>query len=460
MKLHRVVPVLACVVTASWIGAASATDAFNLIAHGPVSEGMGGVGAAYDIGAAGMVTNPATLSLMPEGRRFDAGMDIVTADLQVKDKTTGEVGDSHSRGRNNGPYYAPELAFVWRQGRYAFGIGAFAADGVGTQFSADSFLSRTTTNDLNTGLRDYSRLLVLRIPLSVAYRLTDRLTIGGSVDAVWTSVNLGLLLDASQIGALAQQGRLNGSLLPMLVSVPALSAGYLQFSNNQIAGGAASSWGVGGRLGLTYDVARATRLGLAYNFKTHVGDLTGNASLTAVSAVAGKLPLSGQVALRHFEMPAQITAGISHEFSDRFSVAADYQRVFWRDVLKNITVDFAQNGSGGALHLAIPMNYRDTNAFAFGMEYRCNANWTLRGGFHYAQQAAPGDGTLAVIPSTPTTNVTGGASYAFGRGSVVDFALAYGFRKSSGNGGLPDTSVPIEVRHSQAVAAMTYTKHF
>ncbi|WP_243050352.1 outer membrane protein transport protein [Dyella sp. RRB7] len=460
MKLNYLAKISGCSMMALWAGAVGATDAFNLIGHGPVSEAMGGIGVAYDIGPGAMVTNPATLLLMPEGSRFDVGMDIVTADYDIQNRLTGEVADSHTMGRNNGPYYAPEIAYVWRQGRYAVGIGAFASDGVGTQFSADSFLSHTLVNNLDTGLRDYSRLLVLRIPLSVAYQVTDKLSVGASLDAVWTGVNLGLLLDTTQLGSFAEQGRLKGSLVPTLLSIPELSGGYLDFNNNQIAGGKAESWGLGGRVGLTYQVEPETLLGLSYNFKTHVGDLTGGANLTAVSALVGNIPLAGEVALRHFEMPAQITAGASHRFTDQFSVAFDYQRVFWRSVLKDIDVAFVQGGTGGTLGLAFPLNYRDTNVFALGTEYRYDAHWTFRGGFHYAQEAAPGSGTLALIPSTPTTNVTGGVAYAFGHGSSVDFAIAYGFRKTDYNSSLPDTAVPVVERHGQTVAAITYTGHF
>jgi long-chain fatty acid transport protein len=289
---------------------------------------MGGIGAAFNIGSPGMMLNPATLTRMQEGAHLGVGLDIVSADLEVKNTATGEKARSHSRGRNNGPYVGPELSFVWRGDRYALGVGAFASDGVGTQFGDGSFLSRTATNGIDTGLDSYSRLLVLRIPFSVAYEVDDRLSVGASLDAVWTSVNLGFLLDTSQIGTLAGQQRVSGSLMPALLSVPDLSAGYLETNNRRASGGGVDSWGIGGRLGLTYQLNPQTRMGIAYNFKTRVGDLSGDADLTAVSAVAGNIPLSGKAKLRNFEMPASLVVGISHEFSDKFAVAFDYKRVY------------------------------------------------------------------------------------------------------------------------------------
>lgn len=460
MKSRNAVPMAGCVAALLWCESVWATDAFYLIGHGPISIGMGGTAAAHDIGPAAMMANPATLGLMSEGKHFLLGMDVIAADLKVENEATGEVANSHSRGRNNGPYYAPELSFVWRHGPYALGVGAFAQAGVGTQFGSASFLSRTSTNNINTGLDTFSRLIVFQIPFSAAYQATDKLMVGGSLDAVWTSVNLGLLLDTTQIGALAAQRRLSGGLVSSLMSVPQLSAGYLQFNNNKIAGGAAEAWGIGGKLGLTYQVSPATRLGLAYQFKTNVNDLAGRAQLAAVSAVAGNIPLSGTVRVRDFQMPAALTLGISHEFSDRLTVAADYQRVFWRDAMKDAQVRFAQDGSGQTLDLSLPLNYRDINVFSIGTQYRYNASWTLRGGFHYAQEATPSSGILAVLPSTSTTNITAGVSYSFGKSEVIDFALAYAFPKGMTNGSLPNTNVPIRVTHAQVVGAIAFRKQF
>ncbi|MFC0148942.1 hypothetical protein [Sphingobium scionense] len=142
-----------------WSGSAHATDGFNFIGYGPTSIAMGGTGAAYDIGPAGMMINPATLALMPDGCDGQIGGDIITSNLKIRNTATGEVAHSNSEGTNNGPYYAPEVAFVCRKGRYTLGIGSFAAAGVGTQYAADSFLSRTVTNTTDTGLRNFSRML-------------------------------------------------------------------------------------------------------------------------------------------------------------------------------------------------------------------------------------------------------------------------------------------------------------
>ncbi|MEM5327709.1 outer membrane protein transport protein [Paraburkholderia sp. JHI2823] len=450
----------AALCAAVWGAQAQATDVFNLEGYGPISRAMGGSGVAYNVGPAAMMLNPATLALMSDGKYINFGLDVVTTDIRVTNTATGESVTSGNHGNNNGPYFAPEAAFVYRQGKYTFGVGAFAEGGLGTQYGGSSFLSRTTTNDVNTGLDNFSRLLVLRIPFAVAYNITDKLTVGGSIDAVWTSLNLGMLLDASQIGSLASQHRVSGSLVPALLSVPGLSGGYINFEHDGIVGGGADAWGIGGKLGLTYQLTPNTRVGLAYNFKTHVGDLGGHATLTAVSSVAGNIPINGNITVHSFEMPAQFTAGISHTFNDHWSVSADYQRVFLAGVFKDINVSFVQSGTGANLNLSLPQNYRDINVFSVGAEYRYNPSWTFRAGFHYAQEAVPNNMLFAVIPGIPTTTVTGGVSYAFGKNDVIDLGVSYAFQKTLTNTSQPNTSVPIKVTHSQLNAAISYQKRF
>jgi len=441
-------------------GTASATNVFNLEGFGPISRAMGGTGVSYDIGAAAMMYNPATLGLGGPGKELHFGLDFITTDIKVRNLTTGETASSGNRGNNRGPYYAPQVAFTWRSGSTAFAVGAFAEGGLGTEYGSTSFLSRTTTNGIDTGLDNSSRLLVLRIPVSAAWQAGERLTVGGSVDAVWTALNLGLLLDVTQIGALAADNRISGTLVPVLLAIPGLSGGHFSFTRNDIVGGATDAWGIAGKLGLTYQVAPRTRIGAAYNFKTNVADLEGNATLTAVSSVAGNVPVTGRIKIRDFQMPSQASVGISHEIGANLTMAADYQRVFWKDVMRNIDVGFVADGSGATLDVLLPQNYRDISVYSVGLAYRYGSSWTFRGGFGHADQVVPSNTLLAVVPGILTTHVTGGVSYALGPSSRIDFALAIAPRKSLRNANLPNTSVPIEASHSQVNAVLAYIHRF
>lgn len=446
-----------------WAASVSGTQTFNLEGFGPISRSLGGAGVAHDIGAAGMMYNPATLALQDGGSEFYVGLDLVGTSIEVRNEATGEkvTSDRGGMSSNRGPvYYAPELAFTSSQGKLTYGVGAFAQGGLGTEYGKSSFLSTTATNNVATGLENSSRLLNLRIPFAAAFEVNDKLTVGASVDVVWTQLNLELLLDVSQVGTLAGDGRVSGSLVPALLAIPGLSGAHFSFTKDEIVGGGVDAWGLGGKLGLTYQVSPQTRIGAAYNLKTYVDDLSGRAVLTAVDNANNHIPLSGKIKIRDFQNPAQLSLGVSHQLNDRWTVVADYQRVFWKDVMKNIDVGFVQDGTGANIDILLPQDYDDVNIVAIGAEYRHDEHWTFRGGVSHSDQALQSNLLFAVVPAIPQTHIAAGFTYDFDENMALDVAVSYAIEKTMRNSSQPNTAVPIEVSHSQVNGVIGFTYRF
>lgn len=439
-------------------GAAQATDVFRLEGFGAVSRAMGGVATAHDVGPAGMMTNPATLSLMEADNAAMVGLDLVTTDIDVRNRSTGENAHSRNHGANRGPYFAPELAYVQRVGDWTFGLGAFAQGGLGTEYGRNSFLSRAT-GGLDTGLENSSRLLVLNIPLAASFRATEALTIGGSIDAMWQGLNLDMLLGADQVGSLISAGRVSGSLLPVLGGLPDLRGAHFSLTRNAPLASGVNAWGYTGRVGMTYALSADTRLGAAYTLRSRMGDMDGRATLTAVDGTAGQIALPGKLQIRDFQMPSVLNLGVSQRVTDRLTVAADVSRVFWSAVMKDIKVAFVADG-GGDLNIRLPQGYRDQTVVAVGTAWRMNEQWTLRGGLRLAQQALPASTLLPVIPATPRKHLSVGFGYAVSPRSNVDFAWSHAFRETMDNTSLPNTSAPIRVSHAQDNATLVYTWRF
>ncbi|URS59071.1 outer membrane protein transport protein [Pseudomonas sp. Y39-6] len=435
----------------------ASSDVFRFVGYGPVSSAMGGAATAFDVGAAGMMTNPATLSLMAPGSEIHLGLDVIVPDLSVKNQATGETASSNDHSKNRGPYAAPQLAFTYRGGPWAFGLGVFAQGGVGTEYGTKSFLSRAT-GGLDTGLENSSRLLTLNIPFAASYEVNDRLTVGASVDAVWQGLNLDMLMGADQLGSLIGAGRVSGSLVPVLGELPDLRGAHLSFTKNQPVASGADAWGVGGRIGMIYKITQATIFGAAYSMESKLADMEGNATLTAVDAVVGQVALAGKIKIRDFQTPAQLNLGISHQLNDQWLIAADVSRIFWKHAMKDIDVDFvADNGSN--INILLPQNYRDQTALSFGAAYQ-TGKWTLRGGGRLATQALRSDTVLAVIPAIPTTFGSAGFSYQFTRASKMDFAWIHSFKKEMDNSSQPNTSEPIRVAHAQDSISTAYVYEF
>ena len=458
MTTRKIVALALASALAGGAGLARATDVFRLEGFGAVSRAMGGTAAAQDVGPAGMMTNPATLSLMQEGDQVLVGLDLVTTSIDVSNKATGESVSSSTHGSNRGPYVAPEAAYTKRIGAWAFGVGAFAQGGLGTEYGNGSFLSRAT-GGLTTGLENSSRLLVLNIPFAVSYQVNDKLAIGGSIDAMWQGLNLDLLLGADQVVGLLGSGRVSGSLVPVLAGLPALRGAHFSLTKNEPLASGVDAWGWGGKLGLVYKATPETTLGASYSMKSQMDDMEGKATLTAVDAVAGQIPLVGKIKIKDFQMPANLTLGISHRLSPQWTLAADVSQVFWKDVMKDIKVQFDADG-GGNINILLPQDYKDQTIIALGAAYEWDSSLTLRGGLRHASQALRSSNLFAVIPATPTTHISAGLSYAFSRQSRIDFAYSHAFKETTDNSSLPNTSAPIQVSHSQDNATINFRYSF
>lgn len=434
-----------------------ATDVFRLEGYGPISRSMGGTATAFNVGAAGMMTNPATLSLMAPGSEFQFGLDLITTDLNVKNQATGESVSAGTHSNNRGPYLAPEVAYTNRNGALTLGVGAFAQGGLGTEYGSSSFLSRAA-GGLNTGIENSSRLLVLNIPFAASYQVNDKLAVGGSIDAMWQGLNLNLLLGAGQVGSLIGSGRVNGSLLPVLGGLPDMRGAHFSLTKDEPLGSGVESWGFGGRIGMTYKVSDDTLLGFDYAVQSRMNDLEGHATLTAIDGIAGQIPLQGNIKLRNFQMPAKLDIGLSHRINSQWMVAVDMSQVFWEHAMKDINVGFVTD-SGQTLDIQLPQNYKDQTILALGVAYQAG-NWTLRGGARLATQALRSETLLAVIPATPRKHISAGFSYAFSKENSLDFAYSHAFEESMANASLPNAADPILTTHSQNNLTIGYTHRF
>jgi long-chain fatty acid transport protein len=467
MKQKKTKQIVTATLLAAVFGTAHATDVFRLEGFGPISKAMGGTATAYDVGPAGMMTNPATLSLMKQGSELLLGVDMITTEITVTDQTTGQTASPSSQGNNRGPYLAPEIAYTQRSGPLSFGVGAFAQGGLGTEYGSSSFLSQA--GSVATNLDNSSRLLVLDIPLAASYDVNEKFSVGGSIDVMWTGLNLNLLLGGSQVGGLAAGGRASGALVGALASPQGplgasglgnLAGAQLSFTKNQPIASGASAWGIDERIGLIYKLTSDTTLGAAYTFKSQLSDLQGDATLTAVRADnQGQIPLTGKVTIRNFQMPAVLNLGVSHHLNDQVLLTGDVSQVFWKDVMKDINVGFVAN-SGANLDILLPQNYSDQTILALGAAYK-TGDWTIRGGAQVATQALDSNYLLAVIPATPTKHISGGFSYDFSKENTVNFAYSHAFQETMTNpGGNTNSVPPIQTIHSQDNFVIAYSRHF
>ena len=116
-------------------------------------------------------------------------------------------------------------------------------------------------------------------------------------------------------------------------------------------------------------------------------------------------------------LPAELTVGIAYQYSDQLTLAFDFNRTFW-STYDELKIEF-DNG----VTSENPRNYEDSNIYRFGMQYRYNDQWTLRGGIYYDESPVK-DGYFA--PETPRSDAIGytaGATYHYSKNLEIDVSL-------------------------------------
>lgn len=285
MLLAAVFSILASLFT---VPAAQATNGMNLEGYGPIATGMGGASMAYDNGAAAVMNNPATLGLMPEGDRLDVALGYLGPHVNA------EMLGMPSAKSSADAFFMPALGWVRKSGAFSFGVGVFSQGGMGTEYDATSFLAA------GSGDKVRSEVGVGRVLIPLAYAVNKDLSIGGTVDFVWASMDLKMAIDGLEFLNMAgftpspyQSGIVAGSMVDafggfvaggVMNPVDPVTWGRFDFSDDSAFTGKSKGNGFGGKIGAVYRVNDAVSVGLAYHSKTVLSDLKADGATVSFNA--------------------------------------------------------------------------------------------------------------------------------------------------------------------------------
>ena len=470
-----------------------ATNGMNLEGYGPIATAMGGASMAYDNGTAAVINNPATLALSGDGRRADLALGLLGPNVNssAMGQTWGSDGDY---------YYMPAFGWTSTSNDTTWGVAVFAQGGMGTDYSpgpgsafaAQQMSTGNTATGMGTAdsgtistagkLMERSEVGVGRLMFPVARSITDKLTIGGTVDFVWASLDLKMVMPGAQMMQMISGGLIDGSMVTGLQT--AIGAGnlndvyygYFDFSNNSDYTGKASATGFAGKLGLTYHVNERLTLGAVYHSKTDIADMDGKATVSmVVNADQGYLagstntgiftdaafPLQGTIKIRDFQWPETYAAGLAYQATPRVLLVADIKRIRWSDVMENFRMSFtasnaATNGDfkGLTMNATLPQNWDDQTVIQLGVNYQANDKWILRGGYNGASNPVPDSWVHYLFPATVEKHYTAGAGYLIDDANAMNFSLTF----------TPTTKVTsadgIDITHSQSNWQLMYTHYY
>lgn len=449
---------------------ALATNGMLMEGYGPEATGMGGAAVAIENGTAGMINNPATLSMMPaNSARLDISLGNLRPDVNSTIPTPQGMINAKSSGDS---YLLPAMGYVRSNSRTSYGVGVFAQGGMGTDYSDTSPLQ---------GARSEVSVGALLFPLS--YKVNDKLSVGGTLEYVWGGMDLimGLPLFApdgsaapgtfadfsSSFGGANVLGNASGTLLQgfgqLLSSIPQEQlpnhAAVFDFSNDNDYTGETSGTGYGAKLGLTYAFNEYTTLGLTYQSKTAMEDWEGDGSIRVVNNADGSVvaEFPGSYTIKDFQFPAVFTLGFGLKASDKLLIAFDISRIKWSDSMSTFDLNFSTNTQGGPAEADISLNQRwdDQTVLKIGTAYRTTDNLTLRFGINVGNNPVPDAYMNPLFPAIVKDHLTTGFGYDLSQKSNVSASLIHAPTVSQTN-----SNTMVTTEHAQTNIQVMYSYKF
>lgn len=367
--------------------------------------------AAIADNASVVATNPALMSLFKTAQFSTGGVYVdsrinMNGDVAAAIKATGmgttKYGSASQRNVVPGAF-VPNLYFVAPvNDKFALGAGMNVNFGLkseyGDSYDAGVFGGKTDLSAIN-------------LNLSGAYRVTEGLSLGLGVNAVYANAqverNAGIITDSIQdkqiqqaLTAVDPQTKLHNYLTSKDKSVVSLQD--------------RAAWGFGWNAGVMYQFNEANRIGLAYHSKVDI-DFTDRTatSLGAKNIEAGK---TGDLTLT---LPDYLELSGFHQLTDKLAVHYSYKYTHWSRLTK-----LYASYENGKKAFEKELQYSNNSRVALGASYNLYEKLTLRAGIAY-DQAASRHQRSAAIPDTDRTWYSLGATYKFTPNLSVDLGYAY-----------------------------------
>lgn len=419
-----------------------ATNGMNLEGYGTKATAMGGASMAYDSGNSAVMNNPATLGLMSEGKsRVGLGLRMLGPD--VVSSSAGEQAESGGTA-----YYMPSISYMHREGNFTYGAAILAQGGMGTEYSTNSFVAQ------DSGDKVRSEVGVGRVMLPLVYTANDRLTVGGSLDLIWASMDLKMAVRGGELVSMVQPTS-SAAWLTARDSLSGMDWGRFDYSDNSDYTGEATGYGFAGKLGFTYRITDTLTIGATYHTETNISDLeTDEATLSAGMAnTPAAQTFNGTIKVRDFQWPSTYGIGLAYQPNGKWMIAADYRCINWSDAMDSFKMSFI-HPAFGELDVVMPQKWENQRIFSIGGEYRANNALSLRAGINYASNPVPNSYVNPLFPAIIESHLNAGLGYKIAKDKNLSFALTYApeVRVTNAHG--------TEITHSQLNWSMGYSQSF
>jgi long-chain fatty acid transport protein len=389
--------VLAWSVSAALMGLAGGAGASGFALIEQNGSGLGnayaGVAAVAE-DASTIFFNPAGMTRLP-GRQAVAAAHAIRPSIKFNDGGSTRAPLQPTLGGNGsdagGWVFVPNAYLSWQLNpQWHVGLGLNAPFGLKTEYDTE-WVGRYH------GIK--SKMVTVNVNPSVAFKLSDSVSIGGGVSYQRAEATL-----------------------TNAVNYSAAASGLLGAGLEGIARVDGDDDGWGYNVGALFNLGPQTRIGVAYRSAISY-KLAGNVGFSnrpaALAAAIPNGPVSADV-----RVPALASFSIFHQLDPKWDVMADISWTGW-STLKTLNIVRAN----GALLATTPLNWSDTWRFSMGANYRSSDAWMWRMGVAYDQTPVPDSDRTPRIPDENRTWVAVGAQYKVSRQAAIDVGAAYLFLK-------------------------------
>jgi long-chain fatty acid transport protein len=226
---------------------------------------------------------------------------------------------------------------------------------------------------------------------NLAYRINDKLSVGGGVSAQYIALTFSTAVNQAPLGT----------------------------PYDAIQRFKGHNWGVGYNFGVLYKPIEGTKVGLTYRSKID-HKLAGDQDFANVGpALAGPAGLVSGPARVSIDLPATTGLSVSHDVTSKLTLGWDLQWTQWST--------FQGIGINAAVPSEYTESYRDTFFTALGASYRLTEAWTLRGGVGWDQSPVKDGFRDVAVPDGDRYMAGAGFGYALNPRTDVSFSYAHYF---------------------------------
>jgi len=339
-----------------------------------------------------VLTNPAGMTRL-KGSQLQVGAQLLYGDVSFQN-SPGTTNYGTDGGNALG--LLPALSTF---GTYAvnpdltIGIGLFSNFGLGLWYDS-SWVGRYYAKN--------AILMGMSVMPAIAYRITDHVSVGIGLNLMY-----GYLRETVAINNID----------------PRLGDGQLKIKD--------STFGMGGNIGILYEVSPGTRFGLTYStpIKLSFSDTpefygTG-AGISAILLSRGAYFTTLDLDMT---VPQAVMASFYHELNDTWALLGNFGWQNWSEFGK-LDVSLSSTANPG---LTTDLKYKDTWHGALGAQYRLSAPWLLTGGVAYDSSMLDDSNRSPALPLGWAWRFALGAQYELRKDIRLGFAYEYVYGGSPG----------------------------